>query len=142
MQISRDYDVLIEEQGISLRGLFIIDPKGVVRYAGGIHFCVRCPFNVVPGRSRSTTCQLVVLSMKPSVCCRRSSLRFVFGVSLCGIVRHRALQDKHGEVCPAGWTEGSKTMKADPKESLHYFAAVDADVEMQAGASKKRARKD
>lgn len=33
MQISRDYDVLIEEAGISLRGLFIIDPKGIVRYA-------------------------------------------------------------------------------------------------------------
>ncbi|KIJ67445.1 hypothetical protein HYDPIDRAFT_25899 [Hydnomerulius pinastri MD-312] len=31
MQISRDYDVLIEEEGIALRGLFIIDPKGVVR---------------------------------------------------------------------------------------------------------------
>lgn len=33
MQISRDYDVLIEEEGISLRGLFIIDPKGIIRYA-------------------------------------------------------------------------------------------------------------
>ena len=33
MQISRDYDVLIEEEGISLRGLFIIDPKGITRYA-------------------------------------------------------------------------------------------------------------
>lgn len=29
--ISADYDVLIKEQGIALRGLFIIDPKGVVR---------------------------------------------------------------------------------------------------------------
>jgi len=31
MQISREYDVLIEEEGIALRGLFIIDPKGIVR---------------------------------------------------------------------------------------------------------------
>lgn len=31
MQISRDYGVLIEEEGIALRGLFIIDPKGVLR---------------------------------------------------------------------------------------------------------------
>lgn len=30
-QISRDYNVLIEEEGIALRGLFIIDPKGVLR---------------------------------------------------------------------------------------------------------------
>jgi alkyl hydroperoxide reductase subunit AhpC len=29
--ISRDYGVLIEEAGIALRGLFIIDPQGVVR---------------------------------------------------------------------------------------------------------------
>lgn len=29
--ISTDYDVLIKDQGIALRGLFIIDPKGVVR---------------------------------------------------------------------------------------------------------------
>lgn len=29
--ISRDYGVLIEEAGIALRGLFVIDPKGVVR---------------------------------------------------------------------------------------------------------------
>lgn len=30
-QISADYDVLINEEGIALRGLFIIDPKGIVR---------------------------------------------------------------------------------------------------------------
>lgn len=29
--ISRDYGVLIEEAGIALRGLFIIDPQGIVR---------------------------------------------------------------------------------------------------------------
>lgn len=26
--------------------------------------------------------------------------------------------DEHGEVCPANWTPGAATMKADPKESL------------------------
>ena len=31
MQISRDYGVLIEEKGIALRGLFIIDPQGILR---------------------------------------------------------------------------------------------------------------
>lgn len=30
-QISADYGVLLEDAGISLRGLFIIDPAGVVR---------------------------------------------------------------------------------------------------------------
>ena len=31
-QIARDYGVLIEAQGIALRGLFIIDPDGVLQY--------------------------------------------------------------------------------------------------------------
>lgn len=31
MNISKEYGVLIEEEGIALRGLFIIDPKGIVR---------------------------------------------------------------------------------------------------------------
>jgi peroxiredoxin (alkyl hydroperoxide reductase subunit C) len=32
LRVSRDYGVLVEEKGIALRGLFIIDPKGVVVY--------------------------------------------------------------------------------------------------------------
>lgn len=32
-QVSRDYGVLIEDKGIALRGLFIIDPEGVLRYS-------------------------------------------------------------------------------------------------------------
>lgn len=31
--VARDYGVLIEEEGIALRGLFIIDPEGVLRYS-------------------------------------------------------------------------------------------------------------
>lgn len=31
-QVSRDYGVLVEDKGIALRGLFIIDPEGIVRY--------------------------------------------------------------------------------------------------------------
>ena len=30
--VSRDYGVLIEDRGIALRGLFIIDPEGILRY--------------------------------------------------------------------------------------------------------------
>eukprot|EP00798_Chlamydomonas_sp_ICE-L_P010656 gene10656-12336_t len=29
--------------------------------------------------------------------------------------------DEHGEVCPAGWNPGAKTMKADPTGSKEYF---------------------
>jgi alkyl hydroperoxide reductase subunit AhpC len=35
--------------------------------------------------------------------------------------------EKHGEVCPAGWKPGDKTMIADPKKSKEYFSAVHKD---------------
>lgn len=31
--VAKDYGVLIEEEGVALRGVFIIDPEGVVRYS-------------------------------------------------------------------------------------------------------------
>ncbi|MBX6353781.1 MAG: peroxiredoxin [Thermoflavifilum sp.] len=31
-EVSRKYDVLVEEEGVALRGLFIIDPEGIIRY--------------------------------------------------------------------------------------------------------------
>ncbi|KAG8219068.1 thioredoxin-like protein [Butyriboletus roseoflavus] len=107
MQISRDYDILIEEEGISLRGLFIIDPKGIVR---------QITVNDLPvGRSVDETIRLL------------QAFQFT---------------DKHGEVCPVGWTEGSQTIKADPKGSQDYFLTVNEDVDMQNSTSKKRTRKE
>ncbi|MEW6300500.1 MAG: peroxiredoxin [Thermodesulfobacteriota bacterium] len=32
-QVARSYGVLIEEEGVALRGLFIIDPNGILQYA-------------------------------------------------------------------------------------------------------------
>jgi len=32
--------------------------------------------------------------------------------------------DKHGEVCPAGWKPGEKSMKPDPSLSKEYFKSV------------------
>lgn len=32
--------------------------------------------------------------------------------------------EKHGEVCPAGWHEGDKTMVPDPEKSKKYFSTV------------------
>lgn len=32
--------------------------------------------------------------------------------------------DEYGEVCPANWRPGDKTMKPDPKKSKEYFNAV------------------
>ena len=40
------------------------------------------------------------------------------------LVKAFQFTDEHGEVCPANWSEGSKTIKADPNGSLEYFAAA------------------
>lgn len=78
MKISREYGVLIEEMGIALRGLFIIDPQGILRYA----FCV--PISVVSyhsfrsGKSQSTTYPSAVPLRRPSVWSRPSSSQSVF----------------------------------------------------------------
>lgn len=75
------------------------------------------------------------------------ALRGLFIMDRQGIVRHALVNDlplgrnvdeairvldalqfveKHGEVCPANWKPGEKTMKADPKGSLQYFETVHA----------------
>ena len=33
-QVSRDYGVLLQEQGIATRGTFVIDPEGTIQYMG------------------------------------------------------------------------------------------------------------
>ncbi|PSN53079.1 Peroxiredoxin 1 [Blattella germanica] len=33
--------------------------------------------------------------------------------------------DKHGEVCPANWRPGSKTMRPDPAASMEYFSHIE-----------------
>jgi alkyl hydroperoxide reductase subunit AhpC len=73
------------------------------------------------------------------------ALRGLFLIDRDGIVRHALVNDLpigrsvdealrildalqhfevHGEVCPANWHAGEKTMKPDPKGSLTYFEAV------------------
>ena len=65
----------------------------------------------------------------------------MFPLELRHLIRCSSLQDEHGEVCPANWSEGGKTIKADPTEKLEYFAAVD-DAAKTNGASNKRPRTD
>jgi alkyl hydroperoxide reductase subunit AhpC len=87
--MARDYGVLIEEAGVALRGLFIIDPKGVLR---------QITVNDLPvGRSVDEVLRLV------------QAFQFT---------------DKHGEVCPANWTKGGKTIKPNVKESKEYFSTA------------------
>lgn len=87
--IAARYGVLIEEKGIALRGLFIINPEGVVE---------QITVNALGvGRSVDETLRLL------------AAFQFV---------------REHGEVCPAGWKPGEKTMIADPEKSLDYFSTV------------------
>lgn len=87
-KIAKDYGVLIEADGVALRGLFLINPKGKVAYSV-VH-------DLGVGRSVEETLRVL-----------------------------KAFQqiEKTGEVCPANWSEGKKTMKADPVKSKEYFSA-------------------
>ena len=89
--MARDYNVLIEEGGVALRGLFIIDGKGILR---------QITVNDLPvGRNVDEVLRLV------------QAFQFT---------------DVHGEVCPANWKQGEKTMKPNPKESKEYFGSVNS----------------
>jgi len=72
------------------------------------------------------------------------AMRGLFLIDREGVVRHALVNDLplgrsvdevirtldalqffelHGEVCPANWKPGQRTMKADPVKSLEYFAS-------------------
>lgn len=87
------------------------------------------------------------------------ALRGLFIIDAAGIIRQITINDlpvgrsvdetlrlvqafqfheKNGDVCPAGWKPGEKSMKAGPQESLAYFA----DVPSSPRKSGKRDRED
>ena len=59
-QVARDYGVLIEDKGVALRGLFIIDPEGILRYQ------VVCDLNV--GRSIDETLRVLQALQSGGLC--------------------------------------------------------------------------
>ena len=90
-RISSSYGVLVEDEtddmfGAALRGLFLIDEKGIIRSYSINDDHV--------GRSVDETLRLI-----------------------------RAFQhaDKYGEVCPANWKPGDKTIKPDQDQKKEYF---------------------
>ncbi len=86
-KIAREYDVLVDD-AVALRGLFLIDQKGVVRHQ---------VVNDLPlGRSVDEALRMV------------QALQFF---------------EKNGEVCPANWKEGSRTIKPTVNESKKFFSA-------------------
>jgi peroxiredoxin (alkyl hydroperoxide reductase subunit C) len=85
--ISKDYDVLVEGKGIAYRGLFLIDPKQVVRHQ---------VVNDLPlGRSVDEALRMV------------DALQY---------------NEEHGEVCPANWQKGQKSMVPTQKGLEQYFS--------------------
>jgi alkyl hydroperoxide reductase subunit AhpC len=88
-KIATDYEVLIEAEGVALRGLFIIDDNNTIQHA--------TINNLSVGRNPEETLRLLKAYQYTS---------------------------KHGEVCPAGWTEGADTMKPDPQGSQEWFKKI------------------
>ncbi len=85
--ISKSYDVLMEQEGISYRGLFLIDREGIVRHQ---------TINDLPlGRSVDEAL--------------RTLDAWVF-------------YEKNGEVCPANWKQGHRTMKPTQAGLELYFS--------------------
>lgn len=88
--IARDYGVLLENDGVALRGMFIIDPNGNLRVK---------QINDLPiGRSTDEALRLI------------GAIRTV---------------EEFGEVCPANWKAGAKTIIPDPKGAKEYFNTAD-----------------
>ena len=86
-EIAASFQVLADGGAVALRGLFVIDPDGVVQHA--------TINNLGVGRSVDETLRVL------------QAFQYV---------------KEHGEVCPADWKPGKKTMKADWAKSKEYFS--------------------
>ena len=87
--ISKDYDVLLEDAGVALRGFFLIDKDGIVQ-----HQVVN---NLPLGRNVDEAIRMI------------DALQFF---------------EENGEVCPANWNKGDKSMKADDEGLKEFFKDV------------------
>lgn len=85
--IARSYGVLLEDKGVALRGLFLIDKERTVR-----HQIVN---DLALGRSVEEALRMI------------DALEF---------------HEQYGEVCPADWKPGQKTMKPSQEGLESYFA--------------------
>ncbi len=91
-QISRDYDVLLDD-AVALRASFLIDADGTVRHA---------VINDLPlGRNIDEMIRMV------------DAMIFT---------------NEHGEVCPAGWTDGDEGMKPDSEGVAEYLAKHESEL--------------
>lgn len=88
--LAREYGVLDEKGRVALRGLFLVDPDGVVQ-----HTTIN---NTAVGRSVDETLRV--------------------------LQAFQHVRD-NGELCPADWKPGAKSMKSGDRESAReYFSAT------------------
>jgi len=90
-EISRAYHVLDEEAGTALRGLFLIDPDGVIRHSTINDLAV--------GRSVDETLRVLQAFQR--------------------------VRNHPGQVTPADWRPGGRTLASDPIGSRDFFAALE-----------------
>uniref|UniRef100_A0A0M3IQ33 thioredoxin-dependent peroxiredoxin n=1 Tax=Ascaris lumbricoides TaxID=6252 RepID=A0A0M3IQ33_ASCLU len=145
-KIADSFGVLDHDVGVSYRGLFLIDPKGVIRHT---------TVNDLPvGRSVDETLRIPLLSdFNKKIADSFGVLDHDVGVSYRGlflidpkgVIRHTTVNDlpvgrsvdealrvlkafqfveKHGEVCPANWHDDEPTIKPDVKGAKEYFNKV------------------
>ena len=117
-QISKSYGVYKEDEGLTFRGLFIIDEQQRLR---------QVTINDLPvGRSVDETLRLVQAFQFTD---KHGEGTPTFNFLLCTqlvLFAHVLLLLIYSfffTVCPAGWTPGKKSMKADPAGSKEYFEA-------------------
>ena len=111
MSISRAYGVLKEDEGLSFRGLFIIDGHG--KTSDLIISMWSLLTGYFSGKLRQMTMNELPVGWDVD-----ETLR---------LVQAFQFTDKHGEVCPAGWKPGKATMVPNPKDSLNYFQQANAN---------------
>lgn len=116
--ISKSFGVLIENEadpdfGVALRATAIVDPKGILRSLSVNDLPVgRNPDEVLRQvQVRVLLSGSALTERAPRICCRCSQ-GFKF------------TDETGGQVCPAGWRPGKKTMANKPKESKEYFASA------------------
>ena len=127
--ISKDYGVLIEhgdDAGIALRCVRVrtlsLHSPSASHSLLCAAVCSSSTRRACCAKSPSTTCPLAAALTRCFVWSRHSRhvRRCLRGVR--ALTRASQFVDKHGEVCPANWTPGAASMKADPKGSLEYFS--------------------
>ena len=111
MSISRAYGVLKEDEGLSFRGLFIIDGNGKTSDL------IITSWSLLTGYFSGKLRQMTINDL-PVGRDVDETLR---------LVQAFQFTDKHGEVCPAGWKPGKATMVPNPKDSLNYFQQANAN---------------